>query len=133
MSAYLVKRKGWRYDFTLNGTRHTEAWFKTKKEAKQAEGKRKEEILNPKPAMPTETVTTPTVMDFLELVNKRLDHVKAYNSDWHYRAYRYMCKRWIKNWGNLLCIEITREMVQEHILIRSSLPYSFYKIHNHMI
>ena len=36
--------KGWRYDFTLKGTRHTETWFKTKREAKQAEAKRKEAI-----------------------------------------------------------------------------------------
>ena len=34
MSVYLVKGKGWRYDFILEGTRHTEAWFKTKKAAK---------------------------------------------------------------------------------------------------
>ena len=39
MSVYFVKGKGWRYDFTLNGTRQTEAWFTTKKEAKQAEAK----------------------------------------------------------------------------------------------
>ncbi len=65
MSIYLVKGKGWRYDFTLNGTRHTEAWFKTKTEAKQAEAKRKEELKNP--AVQTET---PTDMGFLELVNK---------------------------------------------------------------
>ena len=121
MSVYFVKGKGWRYDFTLNGTRHTEAWFKTKKEARKAEADRREDILSPIPVTPAETVTTPTDMDFLELVNKRLDHVKAYNSDWHYRAYRYMCKRWIKHWGNLPCIEITREMVQEHILIRSKI------------
>ena len=39
MSCYFVKGKGWRYDFTQNGTRYTGAWFKTKNDAKQAEGK----------------------------------------------------------------------------------------------
>ncbi len=39
MSVYFVKGKGkgWRYDFTLKGTRHTETWFKTKAKAKEAE------------------------------------------------------------------------------------------------
>ncbi|MFW9942573.1 MAG: site-specific integrase, partial [Candidatus Thorarchaeota archaeon] len=60
MSIYFVEGKGWRYDFTLKGIRHTNAWFKTKAEAKRAEAKRKEEILNPKPS-----VQTPTDMDFL--------------------------------------------------------------------
>ena len=41
MSVYFVKGKGWRYDFTLKGTRHTEAWFKTKKEARKAETNQK--------------------------------------------------------------------------------------------
>ena len=59
MSVYFVKGKGWRYDFTLNGTRHTEAWFKTKKEARKAEADRREDILSPIPVTPAETVTTP--------------------------------------------------------------------------
>ncbi len=33
MSAYFKKGKGWRYDFTLAGNRHTEAWFTTKRNA----------------------------------------------------------------------------------------------------
>ena len=47
MSVYFVKGKGWRCDFTLNGTRHTEAWFNTKKEARKAESKLREEITKP--------------------------------------------------------------------------------------
>ena len=72
MSVYSIKGKGWRYDFTLKGTRHTNAWFKTKKEAKMAEAKRREEIAKPKPKE-----MKPTDMAFLELVNRKLDHVKA--------------------------------------------------------
>ncbi len=93
MSVYSVKAKGWRYDFTLNGTRHTEAWFKTKKAARQAEAERREELKNPKPVTSAvETEMFPTDMDFLTLVNKRLDHVKAYNSQGHYTDHIYMAR-----------------------------------------
>jgi hypothetical protein len=47
MSVYLVKGRTWRYDFVLNGIRYTEGGFKTKREAKQAEATRREEIKNP--------------------------------------------------------------------------------------
>ena len=113
MSIYSVKGKGWRYDFTLEGIRHTEAWFKTKTEARQAEAKRREELKNPKPAP-----ETPIDMVFLELINLRLDNVKAYNSNEHYRCYRYMARRWSKKWGDILCREITQPMVQKHLLQR---------------
>jgi hypothetical protein len=64
MSVYFVKGKGWRYDFTLKGTRYTEAWFKTKTKAKQAEAEKRKELKNPHqyPEMPTD-------MAFLDLVN----------------------------------------------------------------
>ena len=90
MSFYFVKGKGkgWRYDFTLNGTRHTEAWFKTKAKAKEAEARQREKLKNPKMLTPAEQ--TQIDMEFLELVNKRLDHVKAYNSERHYTDHIYM-------------------------------------------
>lgn len=116
MSTYFVKKKGWRYDFTLNGTRYTEAWFKTKKEALEAEAKRKEEIKNP---LLESTAMKQTDMDFLELVNKKLDHVKAYNSQGHYRDFFYNAKRWVKEWGKFTCKEITKDMVQKFMLERS--------------
>ncbi len=94
--------------------RYTGAWFKTKTDAKQSAAARKEEIKNPKPAE-----GIPTDMAFLELVNRRLDHVKAYNSSCHYRDHRYLCQRWVKRWENLMCGEITREMVEAYILERS--------------
>ena len=114
MSIYFVKGKGWRYDFTLNELRHTEAWFKTKSQAKKAEEKRKEEIKNPKP-LPE----TPTDMAFRELVNKRLDHVKAYNSLAHYRDSVSLAKKWVAQWGALKCHEITAVMVQDYVIKRS--------------
>ena len=48
MSIYLIKGKGWRYDFILKGTRYTETWFETKTKAKQAEAKRREELKKPR-------------------------------------------------------------------------------------
>ena len=64
MSVYSNKNKRWRYDFTKKGIRHTEAGFKTKKEAQRAEALRKEEILNP----PKEK-DSPIDTEFFELVN----------------------------------------------------------------
>ena len=101
MSVYFVKGKdkGWRYDFTLKGIRYTGAWFKTKKKAKEAEAKQREELKKPKVLVSAEQIPTDT--DFLELVNKRLDHVKAYNSERHYTDHIYMARRWVKEWNGL--------------------------------
>ena len=110
MSVYSVKGKGWRYEFVYQGERYTKAWFKTKTEARLAEAKRREELKNP-PPVPEE----PTDMAFLDLVNLRLDHVQAYNSDEHYRGYLYMARRWAKKWKELLCGEISQAMVQRHL------------------
>jgi integrase len=115
MSVYLVKQKGWRYDFTLNNQRYTEAWFKTKRKAMQAEEGRRQRLMELK-----STKEIPTDMDFLELVNRRLDHVKAYNSDHHYADYRSTAKRWIERWGNLTCNQISQDMIEKFVLERSS-------------
>jgi integrase len=114
MSSYFTKGKGWRYDFTLNGIRYTKTWFKTKTEAKTAESQRREEL-----AKPEQATVTPTDMAFLELVNRRLDHVKAYNSPSHYDTYIYAAKGWVNRWGNLSCGQINPEMVQEFLIERS--------------
>lgn len=114
MSVYSVPGKGWRYDFIRKGIRFTEAWFKTKKEATKAEAKQREELEHP--AM---IVQEPTVTGFLDLVNLRLDHVKAYNSSLHYSDYCYMAKRWVKRWGKLSCSEITQHEIEKYILKRS--------------
>ncbi len=113
MSAYFKKGKGWRYDFTLRSQRYTEAWFPTKKEALKAEGKRREEIENPTPLE-----ETPTAITFLDLVNLRLDYVKAYNSDSHFRDYLYMARRWAKRWGKIKCEDITQAMIERFVLER---------------
>ena len=113
MSVYFVKGKGWRYDFTHKGTRHTETWFKTKTEAKRSEAEKRKEINNPKPVQ-----EMPTDMVLLDSVNLRLDHVKAYNSDSHYTSYLYLARRWVRQWGQLMSDEITTSMVQKHLIQR---------------
>ena len=117
MSIYFQKGRGWKHDFTLNGRRYTSRYFKTKREAKQAELQRKEEILNPAPEKPVEI--TPTDMAFFDLVNRRLDHVKAYNSESYYQTYQVSARRWVRQWEGLTCSEISRDMVERFILDRS--------------
>ena len=114
MSVYSVKGKGWRYDFTLKGERHTEAWFKTKKEAVQAEAKRREELNKAKPAE-----ENPTDMAFLDLLNSRLDFVKAYKTESYYNDNRYLFQRLTKKWGKLKVREISTTTVQQYILDRA--------------
>ena len=110
MSQYFKKGKGWRYDFILKGMRHTDTWFKTKREAKKAEAEKRKEVLNP-PVV----VKTPTDMEFLELVNRRLDYVQEYNSVLYYTNHIYAAKRWCKLWSKMLCSEITADMIQNFI------------------
>ena len=122
MSTYSVKGKGWRYDFTLNGTRYTNAWFETKNKAKQAEAKRKEEILNPR-----QEKEIPTAMGFLELVNRRLDHVRAYNSASHYRDHIYMARRWIKEWNELTCDAVSPDRWDPILYSQAITGFSLYR------
>jgi integrase len=125
MSIYLVKGKGYRYDFTMKGERYTDTWFKTKKAAQAAEAKRREELRNPKPELEVESKAaeeqTQTGITFLELVNLRLDHVLAYNSKGHYEQYVYMARRWVKAWGELKCSQISQILVEKFILERRRL------------
>jgi integrase len=116
MSAYFKQGKGWRYDFTQKGTRHTEAWFKTKKEAKEAEARKRQELKNPPPEKEVETTLTDTA--FGELLNRRLDYVKAYHSERHYRDYLYYARRWVKKWGTLSPNDLITELVEKYILER---------------
>ena len=61
---------------------------------------------------------TPIDMDFLTLVNKRLDHVKAYNSDRHYKDYIYLARRWVKHWRGKTCGEVDAESIRNYLLKR---------------
>ncbi len=121
MSVYLVRGKGWRYDFLLKKKRYTSKWYDTEAKARRAEVRRKEEILNPE--LPE--TTTPTDMGFLELVNRRLDHVKAYSSESQYKDYWYMARRWNAEWKDLNCEAISGDMLEAFIIKRSEVsPYA---------
>lgn len=115
MSVYFVKGKGWRYDFTLNGNRHSGAGYEKKQEARQAEAKKREELTRPQPV---EVSEIPTDMDFLELVNLRLDHVKAYNSASHYLDHVYMARRWVKRFKRFTCSQLSQRMIEAFVLER---------------
>jgi len=115
MSVYSIKSKGWRYDFVLAGQRYTEAWFTTKRKAQAAEADKRKEINEPPPG----EIKPPTDMGFLELVNKRLDHLRSYNSMAYYDDCRYRCKPWVELWGDLECREITQDMIRSSIVKRS--------------
>ena len=110
MSVYSIKGKGWRYDFTLKGERYTQAWYKTKTEARQAEAEKRKEVLEPKKG-----TQTPIDMGFLELVNRRLDHVEVCNSKQHYAEYRSRAKRWVQRWGHLKCSQIDPDMIEQFV------------------
>jgi integrase len=112
MSVYFVKGKdkGWRYDFTLKGIRHTEAWFKTKNAARKAETERREELKNPAPK-----VEMPIDMVFLDLVNRRLDYLKDHKTESYYNDTLYMAKRWTHRWGPMFCSEISEDMIDGHL------------------
>jgi len=120
MSVYSVKGRGWRYDFTLNGNRYTEAWFPTKRQAKEAEAKKREELKNPPPVAPPTPAEekTPTDMDFLELVNRRLDYVKVYKSASYYSDYLCLARRLVRGWRGQKATEVTRNMVQAYLIRR---------------
>lgn len=103
MSVYFVEKKGWRFDFMLKGERHTQAWFKTKREAKEAEQKKRDELNRP----------ISTDMDFLTLLNLRLDEVKQRLSQEHYMDTVYQARRWALRWSGLTCTEITIELITQ--------------------
>ena len=114
MSVYSVKGKGYRYDFKLQGTRYTKTGFKTKRQAKEAEARKREELKNP----PVE-IQTPTDITFLELVNLRLDYVKSYKSEKYFADYIGLGRRVVKHWQKLRAREITRAMIQAYLIKRS--------------
>ncbi|MCZ6769949.1 MAG: tyrosine-type recombinase/integrase [Acidobacteria bacterium] len=114
MSTYFMKGKGYRIDFMLNGVRYTQAWFKTKTEAKRAEADKRKEVLEPQKE--TQTLTD---MGFLELVNRRLDHLEAYTSQKHYEDYRYLATKWVHQWGHSKSSDVTPEMIERYVLQRS--------------
>ena len=114
MGVYSIKGKGW-YDFVLNGQRYTEAWFTTARKARAAEVARRKEVRDP----PPQETQIPTDTELLELVNRRLDHLRAYHSPKHYEDYRYLARKWVKLWSGLKSCEVTPEMIEDYLLQRN--------------
>lgn len=56
-----------------------------------------------------------TDIAFLTLINERLDHIKAYNSERHYTDHIYMARRWVTEWDGLTCGEIYTEMIRSYL------------------
>lgn len=80
---------------------------------------------NPAPVQETITtaaVETPTDMAFLELVNRRLDRVKAYRSERHYGDHVYLARRWVKEWKDLSAAQISRDKIQTYLDNDGNLP-----------
>ena len=128
MSVYFNKKKGWRYDFVVKGSRFSQAGFKTKTEAKRAEAQRREEVLQLREKLQDQeqeqapgqrqSQATAEDMAFLDLVNLRLDHVKAYHADCHYRETLYCARRWVKRWKELKCCKLTERMITTYMIER---------------
>jgi integrase len=55
----------------------------------------------------------------LELLNLRLDYVRAYKSQKYYVDHIYTARKLIKEWRHLQCTEITMRMVQAYLLKRA--------------
>jgi integrase len=116
MSIYFVKGRDWyRYDFVQNGVRYSATQFKTKKAARDAEAEKRRELREQ--AQSHQTILAD--MGFLDLVNRRLDYVQAYNSERHYSELKYMAKRWVKEWGKKKAADVTPDMIQKFVLKRS--------------
>jgi len=116
MSIYEVKGSGWRYDFTYQKKRYTSTFLRTKREAMQAEAKRKEELKNPKPIM-----NDSKDMEFYKLVAKRLFFLENFRSARHFKENCYLSKRWCRWWKNPLCSQITKESVESFLLTRKKI------------
>lgn len=105
MSVYL-RGKTWRYDFMIKGKRHTGEGFQTKADAKRAEAKHREEVETRR------HLRAQTDMGFLEMINLRLDYLKDFSSEKYYYETKNRAGRWVKEWKNTVCGEITPEMVE---------------------
>lgn len=115
MSVYFNKRrKWWEYYFRYKKTPYTKAGFNRKKEALAAEAERKKEVKKTK-----KEETEATDMDFLTLLNLRLDFLKAYRTKKHFEDSMYMARRWIGQWNGKSVHEITPMMIRDyHIALK---------------
>ena len=119
MSVYLVKGKGWRSDFTLNGKRYTMAWFTTKRQAKEAETLKRQELQNPPAARPGAEKTTIDT-GFSALANEYLDYAQRRFVERTYKYKVYVYRKFLAFAGNIPVSEITIPLIEAYIRTRST-------------
>ncbi len=118
MSVFFDKdRKHWKYEFNHQQKRYIGRGYATKREAMRAEAQRREEVRQQPSGMATEG--TPIDTDFLELCNRRLDHVKHFNSESHFQDVFGHASGWVEEWGGLGAEQVTRDMIERYLLKRS--------------
>jgi integrase len=54
-------------------------------------------------------------MDFLELVNQRLDWLQDHRGERHYKDTLYIARKWVTKWGDLTVAEITPTIIEDHL------------------
>jgi len=112
MGLHKVMKKGWRYDFQINGRRYTKAWFPTKAAAIAAREEHRKQILT---AAPTPTGTT-----FSALANEYLDHAQRrfINKTYKYKASVY--RSFITYCGDVPLTGLTIPLVESYLRTRPS-------------
>jgi len=50
--------------------------------------------------------------------NRLLSFLEGKIPESHYTTYKYLARRWVKNWGDPFCSQITQAIVQELVLAR---------------
>jgi integrase len=110
MSVYFQKSVGtYMYDFQYKKVRYTESGYPTKKEAAEAEADQKKWLKS------QVNGHARTGMDFLDLVNYRLDWLEEHRSERHYNDTKYMAKRWVAEWGTLKVSEISLQHIETYL------------------
>lgn len=111
MTVYFEKGRGYRYVFKNKGKKYSGTYYQKKKDARKAELERRFQL--------ERNQSIKTDMVFLELVNLRLDHLKAYKSEIYYQETVYKAKQWVELWGDMLCSEIDQDMIEMFVLKRN--------------
>jgi len=118
MTVFSVEGMGYRFEFQMNRKRYASKYFKRLKDAQEAESQLKAEIrTESKNATQAKTDIT-----FFDLLQFRLDYLKSKGEERakYYRDNRYMGKRWVKEWKDIPCSQITTIMVQQFLQRRKA-------------
>jgi len=87
-----------------------------KKEAVAEEVEKRKELKTKKQDSIQDLIVVKTDMAFLDLVNSRLDFIKAYESEKYYVDTLTSAKRWTRQWGEFMCKDISSTMVQSYMI-----------------